>query len=324
MIYIDTKSTDPFYNFGCEVYFWSEKLLGDDVFLVWHTTPYLIIGRFQNALEEINAEYAREHGIGVARRASGGGTCYLDEGGWQFSYIAPSRGNDLSIEFARFVNPVVDFLRSLGLDAALTGRNDITVSGKKVSGNSQFRLGSVVVHHGTLLYDENLEDLVRATTPKEYKITSKAIKSVRERVTNIREHLSCDMGLYEFRDALADALTDARYEITPEDDRRIREIADVRFRDPAVIYASTPKFEMEKEIHLSGGTFVVGLSVKDGVIEQAGFTGDFFSADDPDANPASVLCGVPFTPEAVRTALSGLGTSLFGATADELTRGIFE
>lgn len=322
MIYINTRSTDPFYNFGCEVYFGSEKLLGDDVFLVWHTTPYLIIGRFQNALEEINAEYARENSIGVARRASGGGTCYLDEGGWQFSYISPSRGNDLSIEFARFVNPVVDFLRSLGLDAALTGRNDITVSGKKVSGNSQFRLGSVVVHHGTLLFDENLENLVRATTPKEYKITSKAIKSVRERVTNIREHLPSDMGLYEFRDALVNALTDSRYEITPEDDRRIREIADSRFRNPAVIYASAPKFEMEKEVHLPGGTFVIGLSVKDGMIEDAGITGDFFSGSD--ADPAAVLRGVQFTPGAVRNALSVFNGALFGADADDLVRGIFE
>jgi len=322
MIYVDTKSMDPFYNFGCEVYFGSEKILDDDVFLVWHTTPYLIIGRFQNALEEINGEYVRQHGIGVARRASGGGTCFLDEGGWQFSYISPSRGNDLSIEFSRFVTPVVDFLRSLGLDAALTGRNDITVAGKKVSGNSQFRLGPVVVHHGTLLFDENLETLLYATTPKEYKITSKAIKSVRDRVTNIREHLPEDMGLYQFRDRLVEALTDSVYEITPEDDRRIRQIADEQFRDPARIYAASPKFEMEKTVHLPGGTFVVGLKVVSGVIEEAGVSGDFFSGSDMDL--ASALKGVRFTVEDVEKALSPFDGALFGADAKSLTRGIFE
>ncbi len=322
MIYVDTKSMDPFYNFGCEVYFGSEKILDDDVFLVWHTTPYLIIGRFQNALEEINGEYVRQHGIGVARRASGGGTCFLDEGGWQFSYISPSRESDLSIEFSRFVTPVVDFLRSLGLDAALTGRNDITVSGKKVSGNSQFRLGSVVVHHGTLLFDENLETLLYATTPKEYKITSKAIKSVRDRVTNIREHLPEDMGLYEFRDRLVEALTDSVYEITPEDDARIRRIADERFRDPARIYAASPKFEMEKTIHLPGGTFVVGLKVQSGIIEEAGVSGDFFSGSDLDL--AAALKGVRFTCEDVKKALSPFEGALFGADVESLTRGIFE
>ncbi|MBQ8185754.1 MAG: lipoate--protein ligase [Clostridia bacterium] len=323
MIYIDTKSTDPYYNFACEVYFSTEKTFSDDVFLIWHTTPFLIIGRFQNALEEIDAEYAREHGIGVARRLSGGGTCYLDEGGWQFSYLAPSRGNDLCIEFARFVNPVVEFLRSLGLDAALTGRNDITVAGKKVSGNSQYRLGPYTVHHGTLLYDENMENLVRATTPKDYKITSKAIKSVRERVTNIREHLAHDMSLTEFRDALADYITDAAYEITPEDDARIREIADERFRDPAVIFASTPKFKLEKTIHTSGGTFVIGYRVEDKKIADCAVSGDFFAGISAEEF-SRALIGCAYTPAAVMNALESVESALFRTSAEELVRGIFE
>jgi len=323
MIYIDTKSTDPYYNFACEVYFSTERTFEDDVFLIWHTTPFLIIGRFQNALEEIDAAYAREHGIGVARRLSGGGTCYLDEGGWQFSYLAPSRGNDLSIEFARFVNPVVDFLRSLGLNAALTGRNDITVNGKKVSGNSQYRLGPYTVHHGTLLYDENMENLVRATTPKEYKITSKAIQSVRERVTNIREHLESDMTLEEFRDALAAYITDSVYEITPEDDARLRQIADERFRDPRVIFASTPKFELEKTIHTSGGTFVIGYRVEGGVIADCAISGDFFAGIGTEQICAS-LTGCPYTPGDVKNALGTIESALFRTTADELVRGLFE
>lgn len=322
MIYIDTKSTDIFYNMACETYFGSEKILDDDVFLIWHTTPTLTIGRFQNTLEEIDAEYAREHGICVTRRSSGGGTCYLDEGGWQFSYIAQSKGNDLSIDFAQFVVPVIKFLRSLGLEAELSGRNDIMIAGKKVSGNSQFRLGSVVIHHGTLLFDTNLDNLERVTTPKAYKITSKAIASVRERVTNIRSHLPADMGLYEFRDALAASLTDREYVITEEDACRIREIADRKFRDPAMIYASTPKFEMEKEIHLAGGTFVIGMCVNDGIITEAGVSGDFFSASDIDI--ADLLKGVRYTPDDVKKALAVLDGALFEATADDLTRGIFE
>ncbi len=323
MIYIDTKSTDPYYNFACEVYFSTERTFSDDVFLIWHTTPFLIIGRFQNALEEIDAAYAREHGIGVARRLSGGGTCYLDEGGWQFSYLAPSRGNDLSIEFARFVNPVVDFLRSLGLNAALTGRNDITVDGKKVSGNSQYRLGPYTVHHGTLLYDENMENLVRATTPKDYKITSKAIQSVRERVTNIREHLQQDMTLTEFRDALAAYITDSEYKITAEDDARIRQIADERFRDPKVIFASTPKFELEKTVHTTGGTFVIGYRVEGGVIADCAISGDFFAGISVEEICAA-LVGCPYTPGDVKNALGKVESALFRTTADELVTGIFE
>jgi lipoate-protein ligase A len=323
MIYVKTPGNDPARHLATEYYFATEQVLKDTVFVLWSTSPTLVVGKFQNTLEEINEQYVKEHGLHVVRRLSGGGTMYMDEGGWQFSYLAPSRGNDLSIEFARFVNPVVDFLRSLGLNAALTGRNDITVDGKKVSGNSQYRLGSYTVHHGTLLYDENMENLVRTTTPKEYKITSKAIQSVRERVTNIREHLERDMSLTEFRDALAEYITDSEYKITEEDDARIRQIADERFRDPKVIFASTPKFELEKTVHTTGGTFVIGYRVEGGVIADCSVSGDFFAGITAD-DFCAALRGCPYTPDEVKSALGKVESALFRTTADELVNGIFE
>lgn len=319
MIYIDTKSADPYYNFGCEYYFSTEKDLGDDVFLMWKTTPTLMIGKYQNTLEEIDAAYARENGINVVRRLSGGGTIYTDEGGWQFSYITRSLG--LEIEFERFVRPVTDALISLGVDAALTGRNDITVGGKKFSGNAQFKLGGTTVHHGSLLFDTNIDSLVRATTPKEYKITSKSIKSVRDRVTNIREHLPADMTPDEFRDYVVARITNSSYEISAEDDERIRALADKYFRDPEIIYAKSPKFEIQKEIHLDGGTLSVGLTVRHGIIENAGITGDFFSGV---GDPGEALIGVKYTPDAVREALSSFDGKIFRVSVDELVRGIFE
>ena len=319
MIYINTKSADPYYNFGCEYYFSTEKILPDDVFLMWRTTPTLMIGKYQNTLEEIDSAYAREHGINVVRRLSGGGTIYTDEGGWQFSYITRSLG--LEIEFERFVRPVTDALISLGVDAALTGRNDITVGGKKFSGNAQFKLGGTTVHHGSLLFDTNIEELVRATTPKEYKITSKAIKSVRDRVTNIREHLASDMEPDEFRDYVVARITDSAYTITDADDVRIRALADEYFRDPEIIYARSPKFELVKDIHLDGGTLTVGLTVRHGIIENAGITGDFFSGA---GDPGEALVGVKYTPDAVREALSSFDGKIFRVSVDELVRGIFE
>jgi len=318
MITIDTHSSDVFYNFGCEYYFATEKDLGDDVFLMWNTTPTLMIGKYQNTLEEIDAAYAKENGITVVRRLSGGGTIYTDEGGWQFSYITRSLG--LQIEFERFLSPVVDALVSLGLNAAATGRNDITVDGKKVSGNAQFKLGSATVHHGSLLFDTNIDELVRATTPKEYKFTSKAIKSVRERVTNIREHLPVDMTAEEFRSLLVNRVSDSVYTLTEEDERRIRELSDRYFRDPAVIYAKSPRFEMEKTVHLAGGTFTLGFTVRHGIIENAGVTGDFFAGVDP----TDALIGVAYTPEEVRKALAPLDGKIFRVSADELANALFE
>ena len=326
MIYIDTHSADVYYNFGCELYFASEKLLPDDVFLMWHTTPTLMIGRFQNALEEIDAAYAREHGVNLVRRLSGGGTIYTDPGGWQFTFITAACPG-IEIEFARFTDPVVALLRSLGLDAALTGRNDITVGGKKISGNAQYRVGPVTVHHGSLLFDTDLDALAAATRPKPYKIASKAVASVRDRVANIRDSLPPEhagMSAEEFRSRIVRALADSEYRITQEDDGRIRALAETRFRAGDQLWGRTPRFGIEKDVHTPGGTFRVGLTVKNGIIEEAGVEGDFFASPDAAETFAAALRGTPFAPESVRKAIGDCGETFFRATPEELARGIFE
>ena len=326
MIYVETNYPDIFGAFGCEIFFASERDLGDDVLLLWRTPPTLVIGRFQNALAEIDAEYAREHGVTVARRLSGGGTMYMDRGGWEFSVIT-RRGGSGEIDFARFVDPMVDALRSLGVDAERSGRNDITVGGKKVSGNSQFHVGPVTVHHGTLLYDTDLDALARATRPKAYKIESKGIPSVRERVVNIRDTLPearRGMTSEQFRDVLVGFLADATYRMTPEEEARTAAIGDERFRDEKILYAATPTFAMEKTVHTPGGSFGIGLRVKQGRIEDAGVTGDFFADADAADELAGALKGKEFTPQAVREAVRPFEGRFFRAGTEDLVRGIFE
>lgn len=134
MIYIETGSTDVYYNFGLENYFAMEKRLPDTVFLFWRTTPTLMVGKYQNILEEINKPYADAHGIHLVRRMSGGGTIYTDLGGWQFTFIEHSP--EQQIEFAQYIGPVVDAVRELGADASFNGRNDLLIDGRKFSGNA--------------------------------------------------------------------------------------------------------------------------------------------------------------------------------------------
>ena len=328
MIWIDTKSDDVYYNFGCELYFASEKRLPDDVFLMWRTSPTLMIGRFQNALGEIDAAYAREHGVAVVRRLSGGGTIYTDMGGWQFTFIT-DKNPGIEIEFARFTEPVLGLLVSLGVKAELTGRNDITVGGKKISGNAQYRLGPVTVHHGSLLFDTDLDALGTATRPKAYKITSKAVSSVRDRVTNIKDVLPpehADLTPEEFRRLAVEALADAEYVITEEDEKRIRALADSRFRSEEELWGKTPRFGIEKDVHTAGGTFRIGMTVKNGVIEDAGVEGDFFASPDAAELLESALKGTAYAPESVRRALESLGgrLNLFRAGVEEIARGMFE
>ena len=133
MIYIETNSADVCYNFGAEYYFTAEKPLDGTVFLFWRTTPTLMVGRYQNVLEEVDRAYADAHGIRIVRRMSGGGTIYTDLGGWQFTFIEDARAED--IQFQRYISPVIDALAELGVEAAFNGRNDLTIAGRKVSGD---------------------------------------------------------------------------------------------------------------------------------------------------------------------------------------------
>ncbi len=321
MIYISTDSTDVFYNFAAEYYFASEKLLGEDAFMLWSTTPTLMIGKFQNTLEEIDLGYAREHGITVSRRLSGGGCIYTDMGGRQFSYIAKSNG--IEIEFERFISPIVNVLRSLGAEASLTGRNDITVCGRKVSGNTQYKHGCMTVHHGSLLFSTDIDELVRSATPNPYKITSKSLSSVRQRVANISDFIDKNVTLQEFSSIIMNSLVDDEYVISGDDDKRIREIAEEKFAKDDFIYATSPKFEIEKTFHIKAGTFNLSYSVQEGVIKGIGISGDFFSGVDL-CDIEKALTGCTFTPTSVRNALSVFDGRIYLTDSEELARAIFE
>ena len=126
MIYIETGSDNVYHNFGLELYFAAEKKLDEPVLLFWRTTPTLMVGKYQNTLEEINQSYAEQHGIQVVRRLSGGGTIYTDPGGWQFTFI--DYNEDAQITFTQYIAPVVDALRALGVPAEFNGRNDLVRS----------------------------------------------------------------------------------------------------------------------------------------------------------------------------------------------------
>ena len=166
MIYIETGSTDVYYNFALEYYFAAVKKLDDTVFLLWRTTPTLMVGKYQNTLEEICQDYAQAHGINVVRRMSGGGTIYTDMGGWQFTFI--EQGDTNEIHFQAYTKPIVDALRALGVPADFNGRNDLLIDGRKVSGNAQYKLAGSTVHHGSLLFDTDIEQMVASTTVADY------------------------------------------------------------------------------------------------------------------------------------------------------------
>ena len=322
MIYVETGSDDVYFNFGLEYYLTAEKPLEDTVFLFWRTTPTLMVGRYQNVLEEIDKAYADARGIRIVRRMSGGGTNYTDPGGWQFTFIEPDGGEE--IQFQKYIAPILDALGEVGVKAAFNGRNDLTIDGKKISGNAQYRLGGRTVHHGSLLFDTDLEEMVRATTVDRYKIESKSIKSVRERVTNIAEHLPAPMGADAFKEKVVRHVLGASgtvYELTEEDRARAAEIGRARFASWESAYAQGPGFNIRREGRFPGGTMRFHLEVKKGIIRRAAVSGDFFATLDGEAI-AQALTGRRYEREVVREALERAGVQVYRVTAGEMARAI--
>jgi len=307
MIYIETGSTDVYYNFGLENYFAVVKKLPETVFLFWHTTPTLMVGRYQNVLEEVNKPYADKHGIRLVRRMSGGGTIYTDLGGWQFSFL--EHRNAAAIEFHQYISPVIDALRELGVDASFNGRNDLTIGGRKFSGNAQYRLEERIVHHGSLLFDTDIAQMAASTTVDREKILSKSIRSVRDRVTNIAEHLPEKMDAEVFKACMVRHImrgSPAVYELTPEDDRLIREIAAEKFSGWDRIFGASPRFNIERSARFAGGKMQFRIDVQSGVIRGAAVNGNFFSTLDADTISGALL-GCRYERGAVLDALRAHG-----------------
>ena len=325
MIYVETGSTDPYYNFAVEYWLITEKRLNEDtVFLFWRTEPTLMIGKYQNPYEEINIEYARQHRIHIVRRLSGGGTIYTDMGGWQFTFITKGAGN---IHFAEYILPVIDALHTLGVaDAGFNGRNDLVIGGRKFSGNAQYMHGGYTLHHGSLLYDTDIAQMVAATTVDPYKIVSKSIKSVRDRVTNICEHLDDPVSAEDFKKLMVSHImrgSDRVYEPTPEEQKRIRIIAREKFQNHQAVFGASPRYSIVRTGRFAGGKIEFTVSVVKGRIDDITVSGDFFGTVET-GDFAAVLKGCAYERSAVEAALKKLPGTVYQVTAEEMARTIVE
>lgn len=325
MIYIESRSNSPFYNFALEYYLMTEKEIDDMVFMFWRTTPTLMVGRFQNTYSEINLDYARKHNLQIVRRKSGGGTIYTDMGSWQFTFITPK--SDGKIDFARFIEPIVEAVRSLGADVNFNGRNDLVVGGRKFSGNAQYMKNGKTLHHGSILFDTNIEEMVRSTTVDEYKIISKGIQSVRERVTNLSEHLPAKMSMEEFKQIMVQRILADQgsiYELSEEEIQRIQQIEKLEFDNWDKIFGESPACSINLKKHFTGGTIQTHLDVDKGIIRHLKIYGDFFGDIDIE-NVCSLLIGCPYEKKAVMEKLKNTPSlgSIYGIRAEEFVEALF-
>jgi lipoyltransferase/lipoate-protein ligase len=158
-----------------------------EAFFVWRVEPTVIYGRNQVLENEVNLEYCREHEVDIVRRKSGGGCVYSDMGNIMLSYVS-SRGSVAEV-FDRYMTALTEALRKLGVPAEKSGRNDILVDGRKISGNAFHQLPDRSIVHGTLLYSTDLEALTEAIRPPVEKLRRHGVESVRQRVMNLSEYV---------------------------------------------------------------------------------------------------------------------------------------
>ncbi|MBT2640655.1 lipoate--protein ligase [Bacillus sp. ISL-41] len=285
MLFIDNKGiTDPRINLAIEEYALKNLDINETYLLFYINEPSIIIGKNQNTIEEINTEYVEKNGIHVVRRLSGGGAVYHDLGNLNFSFITKDDGDSFH-NFRKFTEPVVNALRKLGVNAELSGRNDLLAEGRKISGNAQFSTRGRMFSHGTLLFDSEIESVVSALNVKKDKIESKGIKSIRSRVANISEFLSEKVIIEEFRTLLLknifDGLDDIpEYVLTEKDWENIHELSKERYQNWNWNYGKSPKFNLQHSHRFPVGQIDVRFEVNKGVIENCKIYGDFFGVGD--------------------------------------------
>ena len=250
-----------------------------DIIYLYINAPCIIVGRKQNTLSEINHDYVTQNAIPVVRRLSGGGAVYHDMGNLNFCFIIRNVKNK-DQDFSRYTMPVVNFLQGLGVNAVLEGRNDLTIDGKKFSGNAKYFSDKNMLQHGTILFSASLGELSKALKVDSAKFNDKAVKSIQARVTNIYEHLPIKMELSEFTDRLIKYINAEYYELNNIDLEQIDLLVKEKYDTWDWNYGNSPKYNYTKSIRTAGGTLQVEMMVDKGVINSLKFFGDFFSKQD--------------------------------------------
>lgn len=285
MKYVENLSNDPWYNLAFEEYCFKNLSRNDDYVILWINGPAIIVGKNQNTIEEINPEYVKEKDIKIVRRVTGGGAVYHDLGNLNFSIITNVDGAE-KIDFGKINIPILKSLEKLGINSELSGRNDLTLEGKKFSGIAQSIWKKRILNHGTILFDTDLSVLSNALNVKQDKIESKGVKSTRSRVTNIRPNLTEDVDILTFKDLLLvnifalDGLTPEEYVLSQEDNVGINKLYEKKYSTWDWNYGESPNFDYKNYKRFPFGSIDIRLQVENGTIKNIKIFGDFFGTED--------------------------------------------
>lgn len=314
MILIDNNNiTDATINLALEEYCVRNlDTSNEDYVLFYINSPSIIIGKHQCTIEEINYAYVQEKNIQVVRRISGGGAVYHDFGNLNFSFITSHTDDNIN-NFKKFTQPIVEALYTLGVPAETTGRNDIVVEGRKISGNAQFTNLNSMFSHGTLLFDSNLDDVVQALNVKLDKIESKGIKSIRSRVANITEFLKKKITIEEFKSVLIQHIFKGppkTYFLDEKEWEKVYELSKNKYRNWEWNFGRSPEFNVQKIHRYDFGQIDARINVKDGVIQNVKLYGDFLAQGD-ESDIERLLQGIKYEENSILKALEGVDLNFY-------------
>ena len=270
---------EPYFYFALEDYILNEVLKGEESYFFTWIIKGVVVGKNQIIENEVNLDYVNQNNISVFRRPTGGGTVYADERNTMFSIITK---RETSFSFKKHLVHIINALKPLGVELEFSGRNDILFEGKKVSGNAFLQNKNGMLLHGTLLYDCDLETMVRAITPSDEKLVSKGVESVRNRVVNLKPYLG-GRSQESLITHLEKTLTDKTYTLSPEEVRMLL-VRAKKYASKEWIYRQQATYTKNLKKRIPGGLFDISLTLQDGLIKAMNISGDFF-----DLKPAQEL-----------------------------------
>ena len=330
MIYYISKTHDTAFNIALEEYCFKQLKDEDEIFLLWINEPSIIVGKYQNTIEEINTEYTREKGIHVIRRISGGGAVYHDLNNLNYTIISNRDKGQEGFNFKEFSKPIIETLAELGVKAEFTGRNDLEIDGQKFCGNAQAYIKDRVMHHGCLLFNVDFSALGNALKVSKDKIESKGVKSVRSRVTNILPHLKTPITVEEFGDKIMEYMKKQypdmkEYVFSKEELDYIAKRAEVK-RSWEWNYGESPEFNITRGKRFKNGKIQIFATVENSRIKNIKFYGDFFGKNEDLSEIENLLKNVKYTAEDVKEKLESIdiGEYFSKFTVDEIVEVIVE
>ncbi|MDO5027814.1 MAG: lipoate--protein ligase [Bacillota bacterium] len=333
MKFVESHSYDPEYNLAFEEFLFKYLPLdnGEEYVYLWQNADAVIIGKNQNAWAEINEQYMDDTKTKLVRRITGGGAVYHDLGNLNFSFITKDKGQG-KIDFSTYYVPIVEALKKLGVPAELSGRNDISVDGKKVVGASQSIWKNRVLSNGCMLFDVKMENLAQALKVRPEKLKTKGIASVKARVSNIKPYMDSDKTVEDFKALLLKELFDQvgqeveEYVLSEEDLKKVEEIKAERFGNSKWNWGKSPKGSYSRGIKFPAAWVETSFDVNRGKLENVKILGDYFGTMDT-KEIEEALEGQDYKKDLVENVLKGFQLEKYfgkGIDSEDLVKLFFQ